>query len=415
MASPSRAVREFGDFQTPLPLAQQVVARLRAEGVSPGLVIEPSCGRGAFVRAALEGFPEARVLSVEINPEHLAIAQQALEPAHAGRCTLFESNFFAFDWPDRITDAAGPLLVLGNPPWVTNAELGRLASANQAPKANRGQRGIEALTGASNFELSEAMLATCLDWGGTVAVLCKTAIARKLLAGAWRAGRRFARARIFRVDAAAHFGASVEACLFWLEPGDGEAIAEVYDDLEAMGPSAAIAWRDGQLVADADAYDRWRHLRAEAGEAPWRSGVKHDAAAVFELEAAENDYRNGLGEVVEVERDHVYPLLKGAELARGVATPRRALLVPQRTVGENTRLLAETAPKTWAYLERNGDRLAARASRVYNGRAPFSVFGVGPYTFAPWKVAVAGFAKSLRFAVVGPVHGAPVVFDDTVA
>jgi hypothetical protein len=40
------------------------------------------------------------------------------------------------------------------------------------------------------------------------------------------------------------------------------------------------------------------------------------------------------------------------------------------------------------------------------------VFGVGPYSFAPWKVAISGLHKDLRFRLLGPVNGRPVVLDD---
>ena len=43
----------------------------------------------------------------------------------------------------------------------------------------------------------------------------------------------------------------------------------------------------------------------------------------------------------------------------------------------------------------------------------FSVFGVGPYSFAPWKVAISGFYKRFDFRVVSPVDERPVVLDDT--
>lgn len=42
------------------------------------------------------------------------------------------------------------------------------------------------------------------------------------------------------------------------------------------------------------------------------------------------------------------------------------------------------------------------------------MFGVGAYTFAPWKVAISGFYKTLSFMKVGPVHDKPVVMDDTI-
>jgi hypothetical protein len=44
---------------------------------------------------------------------------------------------------------------------------------------------------------------------------------------------------------------------------------------------------------------------------------------------------------------------------------------------------------------------------------PFALFGIGDYSFAPWKVAVSGLHRTPRFALVGPVDNKPVLFDDT--
>jgi hypothetical protein len=41
------------------------------------------------------------------------------------------------------------------------------------------------------------------------------------------------------------------------------------------------------------------------------------------------------------------------------------------------------------------------------------VFGVGDYSFAPWKVAISGFYKKLTFVPIGPFKGRPTVLDDT--
>lgn len=38
---------------------------------------------------------------------------------------------------------------------------------------------------------------------------------------------------------------------------------------------------------------------------------------------------------------------------------------------------------------------------------------MGPYSFAPWKVAISGLYKSLNFVKVGPQGGKPVMLDDT--
>jgi len=46
-------------------------------------------------------------------------------------------------------------------------------------------------------------------------------------------------------------------------------------------------------------------------------------------------------------------------------------------------------------------------------QAQVSIFGVGDYSFSPWKIAISGMYKSLRFVKVGPFQAQPVVFDDT--
>jgi hypothetical protein len=92
---------------------------------------------------------------------------------------------------------------------------------------------------------------------------------------------------------------------------------------------------------------------------------------------------------------------------------RKWLLVTQRRPGEDTSVIAARAPRTWEYLCAHGRQLDGRRSSIYRNRPRFSVFGVGPYTFSPWKVAISGLHKKLEFAVVGPIDQRPVVLDDT--
>ena len=120
-----------------------------------------------------------------------------------------------------------------------------------------------------------------------------------------------------------------------------------------------------------------------------------------------------VGERVDLEPELVFPLRKGSEVANGRGGERFVVL-PQRAVGEDTTRLRERAPRAWAYLEAHRPRLDARRSSVYRGQPPFAIFGVGPYAFAPYKVAICGLYKRLRFTLVGPEDGRPVIFDDTV-
>src|SRR5262249_10440594 len=187
--------------------------------------------------------------------------------------------------------------------------------------------------------------------------------------------------------------------------------ARVYPGLKDAKVDSVIGFEDGLLLADIRTYRRWKHLRSEEA-IKWRSGIKHDCSKVMELSREGTKYRNGLGELVELEDTYIYPMLKSSDLAR-TARKNRFMLVPQRTVGEDTVQIGKLAPRTWEYLVAHAHLLHKRGSSIYRNRPLFSIFGVGDYTFAPWKVAISGFYKKLLFAVVGQTNDKPTVLDDT--
>jgi hypothetical protein len=114
-----------------------------------------------------------------------------------------------------------------------------------------------------------------------------------------------------------------------------------------------------------------------------------------------------------LEPDCLFPLLKCSDLANGRTRPERWLLLTQRRVGEDTNDIARVAPKTWRYLNRHHALFKARKSSIYRQRADFSVFGVGDYAFAPWKVAVSGLHRNPVFVLLGLHEGKPLLLDDT--
>jgi len=245
-------------------------------------------------------------------------------------------------------------------------------------------------------------------------MLCKTATARKLLRFGWQNDGRIAKASLRLVDAKKHFGASVDACLLLARTGEARpAEAEVFDGLAVKRPSATFGLAGQDLVSDLRTYRRLRHLE---GLCPyqWRSGVKHDCASVMELLRNEDGVlHNKLGEKVSIEPDYLFPLLKCSDLANDRTEPRRFVVVTQRRVGEDTAAIAAKAPRTWSYLSAHRELFAARKSSIYASRIPFALFGIGDYSFAPWKVGVSGLHRAPRFALVGQAEGKPVLLDDT--
>jgi len=409
----SAAKVEFGDFQTPPALADAVCTLLLRLGVVPSRIIEPTCGVGAFVGAAQTAYQQIPVAAFEVNPDYAATARTTYP-----RARIVTADFFAHDWDAELSDDADPL-ILGNPPWVTSAAVSVVQGANLPTKANiYGLRGLAAKTGKANFDIAEWMILRLLQTRhgrpATLAVLCKTATARKVLRHAWRGHLPISAASLHLIDAPAQFGAAVDACLFLARLGTiGPTQADVFADLTATTPTHRIGLAGADLVADLDAY---HELRAFEGLFPfqWRSGLKHDCASVLELTPSPDGIlRNKSSEIVEVEAAALFPWCKSTGLARRDGEPAHWLLLPQASLAEPTEQFLANAPLALSYLRAHAKAFAVRKSSIYKRGGPFAVFGVGPYTFTPWKVAVSALHRPIKFSVVGPKNGQPVLFDDT--
>ncbi|RUR56887.1 SAM-dependent methyltransferase [Vreelandella populi] len=413
---------EFGDFQTPDELAVQLCKYLYRIGLRPDSIIEPTCGIGAFVLAATQVFTEAsEVFGFEMNESYLETlrARLAINP-NAARVQLEQADFFAVDWKARTNSMHGKLLVLGNFPWVTNATQATIGGKNLPEKSNfLDFKGFDAISGKANFDISEWMLIDVLRWlsvrGGDVAMLVKTAVARKVLAHAERQRQSIRDAIIVEIDAKKHFGASVDACLLVIRLDPAASASYEYTVFKSHEDrhGSKVGYRSGLTISDLDTFDAYAFL---IGQSPqkWRSGIKHDASAVMEFTRSSGGYENGLGEVVQLEDSYLFPLLKGSDIGSNKKWREKFVLVTQRAVGEDTSPIQVYAPKTWAYLQDHADKLDARRSTIYAKNPRFSIFGVGDYAFRPWRIAICSLYKVLRFRLVPPMEGRPVMFDDTV-
>jgi hypothetical protein len=235
-----------------------------------------------------------------------------------------------------------------------------------------------------------------------------------VLRHAWLNGLNVGPSSLHLIDANTHFGVSVEACLFYTHTGtdEAEATATIYPDLSFATPLQTFGLFGGELVSDIDAYRASRELDGLQYR-KWRSGVKHDAAKVMEFRRVGSSFVNGVGEKCDLETDFLFPLLKSSDLANGRLCPFRYVLLTQRRVSDDTAVIRESAPKTWQYLIDHAAQLDGRGSSIYANRPRFAVFGIGDYTFAPWKVAISGLYKTLQFQCIGMFEGKPITVDDT--
>jgi hypothetical protein len=415
--------RDLGDFQTPPALVETVLHSLTAAGQCWSRVLEPTCGCGNFIKGLLHLTPPpCEIQGIEIQDQYIECLQKDALCGDSTYISIKQANIFQMKLQrDLIWNTSGSLLVIGNPPWVTNAEQGSLESTNLPVKSNfKGLNGFDAMTGTSNFDIAEYILLKLIRELGhekpTIALLCKTSVARNVLQYAFQTDLPLGKASIRKIDSKKFFGAFVDACLFRFDVGVDHACyqAEVYDSLSATTPLSITGVRAGRMVADLVASQKFSFLD---GVSPltWRQGIKHDAASVMELACnAEGMLTNKLGEIVEVEPEYIYPLLKSSDLGgKEKIRQKRAMIVPQQYIGDDTATLEFDAPLLWKYLSHHQEIFAKRKSSIYEKQPSFAIFGIGHYTFAPYKVAISGMYKAFQFRIIGPTNSKPVVFDDT--
>lgn len=410
-------MREFGDFQTPLELVTSILRTVYRRGGPWKRALEPTCGLGNFILGLRSlPLPPQEIQGIEVQATYAARTQIVSK----GQTTIHQADIFQLNLSELQWSESGPLLVVGNPPWVTNSELGSLDSQNLPIKSNfKARSGFEAKTGESNFDIAEYIwikLIKELAWTKpTIALLCKTAVARNILSYAESVGLPISSPEIYPIDAKKWFNAAVDACLFRVDVNTQEPDykASMYSDLDSEIPQRVLGISNGSLVSNCAVYEQLSFLD---GESPviWRQGLKHDAGTVMELSEEDGVFKNRLGEVASVEPSYLYPLLKSSDLNNSDnPRTRYQVIVTQKYLGEDTNNLRDHAPLLWKYLCAHENIFAARKSSIYEKRPQFSIFGIGEYSFSEYKVAVSGLYKSIRFRVIGPYNNQPVMLDDT--
>ncbi len=412
----------YGDFQTPTDLTIQICNFLSDSGIHPSSIIEPTCGQGNFLLSALECFHQIKIgIGADINGKYIEQLKEKTKGKYSSDCLeIMQADFFKMDWESIISQLPEPILIIGNPPWATNSSLGALSANNLPQKSNfKGYNGIDALTGQSNFDVSEWMLINLLNClaskSAFVAMLCKINVARKVMKIAAKNRLPIVKSSIYKIDAKKHFNAAVNACLFLCQLGEEPRTYDccVYKTISNQSYLSTFTISNGKKIANMDSFNNLRHLEGKC-EYKWRSGIKHDCAKVMELHQDGEYLLNGAGEIVSIENTYIFPLLKSSDIVRHRHQEKqRYIIVPQKNVGEYTQHIREDAPQTWAYLSKNKGSFNRRKSSIYKGKPLFSIFGIGDYSFAPWKVAISGLYKQLSFKIVAPVDGKPVMLDDT--
>lgn len=407
--------REYGDYQTPEFFSLSVCQYLKdIRKMTPSVVIEPTCGLGSFVKSSLI-FDASEIIGIEVNPEYCNICSQTIKDP---RVQILNADFFDFDLKS-IVKGKEQLLIVGNPPWVNNSTLSSLNSDNLPKKLNfKGLKGMDAITGASNFDICEyiilQLIASLYNTNATIAMLCKTSVARNIFAEMKRTHTSFKSCDIFEFNANKVFGISASACLLVIELSNENISADVCNVYSFDNPNiikSSFAYVDGKFYSDTT-----NETADFSGKCcfEWRQGVKHDCSKVMELSVKGTTLTNGLDETVRIEPEYVFPLIKSSMFKSPIVDSfGKYVIVTQKNVREDTSHIETDAPETWGYLTSHKEYFSKRKSSIYKNAPDFSMFGIGDYSYSKYKVGISGFYKKPLFSVLVSKDGKPVMTDDT--
>lgn len=413
--------KEYGDFQTDIKLCEQVCKLLQDMGLNPEIIIEPTCGKGNFIFSSIKTFKDLKkIIGIEIQKAHIQECQKHIKElkstSHIPQVELKQRDIFTYSFEKEICEKK-EILLIGNPPWVTNSEL----DGKNLPKKSNFKRtaGLDAITGKSNFDISEFIMLHLMQkfngFNANLAFLCKTQVARNLLQFLPSTNIQASDFRIYLFDAKKEFNASVDACLFFckLKDNNKKFQCAVFDLNYPNIGKKKFGWFGNKFVSDIEKYQKTKMLEGNS-HLVWRSGIKHDCANIMELNSHGKILKNKLNEVVKIEEELIYPLIKSSDIKQHIINKTdKYIIVTQKKPGQDTKYISEKMPGTWKYLIKNKQHFEKRKSIIYRNNPLFSIFGVGDYSFKPYKIVISGLYKQPKFALLLPIEGKPVMVDDS--
>jgi hypothetical protein len=427
---PDRA--EYGDFQTNAILANKIALHLSSKSISPEIVIEPTCGKGNFIIATLRNFKNIKnIFGVEIYKPYVWETKFSIidffianPENNKPEISIVHCNVFDFDFKQIAKRySTKDILIIGNPPWVTNSKLGSLNSTNLPKKTNfKNHSGLDAMTGKGNFDIAEfitiTMIETFQNMNGHLLLLVKNSVIKNIIFDQYKNQYKIASIEKQCIDSKKEFKVSVEAALFYCQLNSNPTFdCEEFNFYDNKNSYLKFGWLADKFVSNIDTYiHTYIHTKEIDNVCPfvWRQGIKHDCSSVMELNRVNGHYINGLNKEIELEEGLVYGILKSSDLKNTVISQtRKFTIVTQKKVGQETNYIKDQYPRTYQYLTQHQANFDSRKSSIYNNKPLFSIFGIGDYSFRPFKVAISGLYKTFHFTLILPQDNKPVMLDDT--
>ena len=463
---PRQIRHDLGEYFTPYWLAEKAIKMSGFEGDLNSILLDPGCGSGVFLLAAAEMKYQANrdkpleelmrdilgtVVGCDINPVCVLGARLNLVCWLALKFGLPLPNIkipilhydtvFKRPASDVEIDDINSILpegcdyLVGNPPWISwNSLPGEYRKKIEQELLPRyilfDFHGQEAQLGHSNDDyLVTFTLVTIhryLKEGG----LCSFIIKQPLLTNV--SGKTFRRFSIRHIQGSVKLKVKRVADLRKVNPfgiSNEPAIIVLGKGKETVYPVPYEIWlkKDGRIFVEEgeakpskDVTSPWVVLTADLeetefieGRCPYeiRHGLKHDVADVIIVNPIEHKggrliIQSEEGkEIYEIEAGAVYPFLQPRHIGAWEINGYTYVIIPQRKAGEdNEKKFARTLPLTYRYLERFKDQFLSRKSRIFTKKPFYGLFGLGNYTWKPYKVCWCGLGFKPEFVVVDSVN-----------
>lgn len=423
----SRNKEEYGDFQTNLDLAIRVLSLISSKDISPDIVLEPTSGYGNFILATLSRLRNVKtIIGIEIYKPYYWQSKLNIINHYLSNNTeakpdiyLFNANIFDFNFSSLSELIENKnVLILGNPPWVTNSKLSSLNSDNLPVKTNfKGNSGIEAITGKGNFDIAENIISTLMNYfrntDSYFAILTKNSVIKNIIFEQNKLKQNISDIESYSINSKKEFNVAVEASLLCFKTNSNPSFQCSEFDIYTNEKTNTYGWHNGKFVSSIDNYFTSSIVDGEC-QYTWRQGIKHDCSSVMELERTEPYYINKLNEKVILEDGLIYGLLKSSDLkSLIIKNVQKYTIITQKKVGDDTSYIKKRYPNIYSYLSKHIKLFQDRKSIIYSGKPPFSIFGIGEYAFAPYKVAISSMYKTYSFSLILPFDSKPQMLDDT--
>ena len=265
---------EYGDWQTNFELACRVCLLLKNQGINPDIIIEPTCGTGTFILASIIvfGVSASDIYGVEIYKPYLnqlkfRLLDYALKNPGViqSKIHLIHQSIFGFNFDDLQIEKNKKVLIIGNPPWVTNSKLGEINSDNLPPKSNfKNVKGLDAITGKANFDIAEYITYQLLDsfhaQDACLAFLVKNSVAKNIVFEQKNIRYSIENMTQYNIDAKKEFDVSVAACLFVAKLGRGQARQCTVMDLYNLENPINYGWVEDCFVSNVSDYSQYSNI-----------------------------------------------------------------------------------------------------------------------------------------------------------